>query len=176
MRNKKLKKMKPVIIYFLFLTSLFLLLISCGYHMTGSKLLPFNSITIRPVQNKTYEPRLEERLHNALSNEFINQGIEVKISGGDVDLQATITSFQLGAVGAVDETVKEQEIIMQVDIILTDKDRVTEFKTMQSPIKITFESVGDISESVANKELSTDKASREIAREIIGQIIMRYAK
>ena len=144
--------------------------------MTGSKLLPFNSITIRPVQNKTYEPRLEERLHNALSNEFINQGIEVKISGGDVDLQATVTSFQLGAVGAVDETVKEQEIIMQVDIILTDKDRVTEFKTMQSPIKITFESVGNISESVANKELSTDKASREIAREIIGQIIMRYAK
>jgi hypothetical protein len=144
--------------------------------MTGSKLLPFNSITIRPVQNKTYEPHLEERLHNALSNEFINQGIEVKISGGDVDLQATVTSFQLGAVGAVDETVKEQEIIMQVDIKLTDKDRITEFKTMQSPIKITFESVGNISESVANKEVSTDKASREIAREIIGQIIMRYAK
>jgi hypothetical protein len=144
--------------------------------MTGSKLLPFNSITIRPVQNKTYEPRLEERLHNALSNEFINQGIEVKISGGDVELQATVTSFLLGAVGAVDETVKEQEIIMQVDIKLTDKDRVTEFKTMQSPIKITFESVGGVSDSVANKELSTDKASREIAREIIGQIIMRYAK
>ncbi len=152
------------------------ILTSCGYHMTGSKLLPFNSITIRPVLNKTYEPRLEERLHNALSNEFINQGIEVKISGGDVELQATVTSFLLGAVGAVDETVKEQEIIMQADIILTDKDRVTEFKTMQSPIKITFESVGNISESVANKELSTDKASREIAREIIGQIIMRYAK
>ncbi len=176
MRNKKLKKMKPVTIYFLLLTSLFLLLISCGYHMTGSKLLPFNSITIRPVQNKTYEPRLEERLHNALSNEFINQGIEVKISGGDVDLQTTITSFQLGAIGAVDETVKEQEIIMQADIKLTDKERVTEFKTMHSPIKITFESVGNVGESVANKEVSTDKASREIAREIIGQIIMRYAK
>jgi outer membrane lipopolysaccharide assembly protein LptE/RlpB len=176
MRNKKFEKMKPVIIYFLFLTSLFLLLISCGYHMTGSKLLPFNSVTIRPVQNKTYEPRLEERLHNALSDEFIDQGIEVKTSGGDVELQAAITSFQLGAIGAVDETVKEQEIIMRVDIKLTDKDRVTEFKRMRSPIKITFESVGNVSQSVANKERATDKASREIAREIIGKIIMRYAK
>ncbi len=176
MRDRKIQKVVPAVICFLFLTSYFSLLISCGYHMTGSKLLPFNSITIRPVQNKTYEPRLEERLHNALSNEFINQGIEVKISGGDVDLQATVTSFQLGAVGAVDETVKEQEIIMQVDVKLTDKDRVTYLKTMQSPIKITFESVGGVSDSIANKELSTDKASREIAREIIGLIIMRYAK
>jgi hypothetical protein len=47
---------------------------------------------------------------------------------------------------------------------------------MSSPIKITFESAGSVAESVANKEQLTDKASREIARELIGQIIMRYAK
>lgn len=166
---------KPGLFYSLLLVSFFLI-ISCGYHMTGSKLLPFNSITIKPVQNKTYEPRLEERMHNALSNEFINQGIEVKSSGGNVELQATVINFQIGAIAAVDEKVKEQEIIMHVDIKLIDKGRITEFKSMRSPIKITFESAGLVAESVANKEQLTNKASREIAREIIGQIIMRYAK
>lgn len=151
-------------------------LASCGYHMTGSRLLPFHSITIKPVKNNTYEPGLEERLHNALSNEFINQGIEVRYSGGDVELQTTVTSFQLGAIGAVDEIVKEQELLMEVDITLTDKDRVIRFQSMQSPLKITFESTGTVSETVARKDTAADKASKEIAREIVSQIIIRYAK
>ncbi len=168
--------LKNKVLYYPAIITIVLFLVSCGYHMTGSRLLPFNSVTIKPVKNKTYEPHLEERMHNALSNEFINQGIEVRSSGGNVELQATVINFQLGAVGAVDEKVKEQEIIMQVNIKLIDKDRITEFKSMSSPIKITFESAGSVAESVANKEQLTDKASREIARELIGQIIMRYAK
>ena len=98
------------------------------------------------------------------------------MSEGNAELQTTVTVFQLGAVGAIDETVKEQELIMQVDIKLIDKGSVTEFKAMQSPIKITFESAGTVSESIANKEKATDKASREIAREVVSRIIMRYAK
>lgn len=149
---------------------------ACGYRIIGSKFLPFDSVTIRHVQNETYEPRLEEILHNALSNEFISQGIEVRKSGGDVELEATVTTFLLGAIGVVDETVREQELIMLVDIKITDEGRVTEFKAMQSPIKITFQSSGTVSEIVAYKERAMNKAGREIAKEIVGQIIIRYAK
>ncbi len=149
---------------------------SCGYRMTGSRLLPFNSVTIKPVINKTYEPGLEDSLHNALSAEFINEGIEVRASGGDVELEATVTSFLLGAVGSVDGIVKEQELIMTVDVKLTDNGRVAEFRAMQSPIKITFQSAGTVSESAAHKKTATDKAGREIAREIVSRVIMRYAE
>ena len=151
-------------------------LFSCGYHIIGSKFLPFESITIKPVQNKTYEPRLEERLHNSLSREFINQGIEVKAAGGSVSLEATVTSFQLGAIGAVDETVKEQELLMLVDIVVVDNGETTTFKNMASPIKITFQSTGTVSQSVNEKEKATDKACREIATEIVSKIILNYAK
>ena len=149
---------------------------SCGYHIIGSRSLPFRSITIKPVQNKTYEPGLEERLHNALSNEFINQGIGVNMSGGDVVLETIITIFQLGAIGAVDETVKEQELLMRADIKITDNDRVIEFKNTASPIKITFQSTGTVSESVSERERATDKACKEIATEIVSRIILNYAK
>jgi len=151
-------------------------LTSCGYRIIGSQPLPFNSITIKPVQNKTYEPGLEERLHNALSAEFINQGIEIKSGAGDVELKATVTTFVLGAIAAIDEVVKEQEIIMHVDIKMTDNERVMKFDSMQSPIKITFQSTGTVSDSAAQKEMATDKACREIAKEIVSKIIIRYAK
>lgn len=175
MRSKKQCDNKISVLYFFLLISCFLFT-SCGYQMTGSRLLPFHSITIKPVKNNTYEPGLEERLHNALSNEFISQGIEVTSSGGEVELQTTVKYFQLGSIGAVNEIVKEQELFMHVDITLTDKDRVIDFKSMHSPIKITFESTGTVSETVARKDAAADKASKEIAREIVSQIIIRYAK
>lgn len=149
---------------------------SCGYRVVGSSLLPFESINIDHVKNETYEPRLEDRLHLALSKEFINQGIAVNRTGSEVMLEATVTKFELGAIGAVDEIIKEQELVMTVDIRIVGKDKVMEFKSMQSPIKITFQTIGTVSDSVAHKETATDKACSEIAKEIVGRIIILYAK
>ncbi len=153
-----------------------LVVTSCGYSLVGSNPLPFQSIAIKHIQNDTYEPRLEERLHNALSTEFIHQGIEVTAGGGGVELQATVTTFMLGAIAAIDEIIKEQEITMQVDIKIIENDRTMEFKSMVSPIRITFQSTGTVSDSVAEKERATDKACREIAKEIVSRIIVQYAK
>ncbi len=161
--------------YCLLLTAYFFLS-SCGYRMIGSKFLPFDSIIIKPVQNKTYEPRLEEKLHNALSNEFVNQGIEVKVADASVELESTITVFELGAIGAIDEIIKEQELIMLVDMKVINDKEVTEFKAMKSPIKITFQTTGTVSESVAHKESAIDKACAEIAKEMVSKIIIKYAK
>lgn len=165
------------------LLTVFFLAVSCGYHVVGSRPLPFHTVTIEPVHNKTYEPRLEERMHQALSDEFISQGINVKSGsgGGDVVegsavIETTVTKFALGALGAVDEFVKEQEILMLVNVKATINGHVSEFKSMESPIKITFQSTGTVSESVARKERATDKACREIAREIVSRLIMIHAK
>lgn len=153
-----------------------LFIYSCGYRVVGSTLLPFESINIEHVKNETYEPRLEDRLHLALSKEFINQGIAVNAPGAEVILEATITNFTLGAVGAINETIKEQGLLMEADIRILDKGNVTEFNSMQSPIKITFQATGTVSESVVYKETAIDKACSEIAKEIVGRIILLYAK
>ncbi len=175
MKISKLKKQNSVtFILFLFVAAFSLS--SCGYKIIGSHLLPFDSISIKPVKNKTYEPRLEERLFNALSNEFISQGIKVVASGGRAELEATITRFALAAVSSVDEIVKEQTVIMDVDVSIVSNGEVIEFKSMKSPIYITFEATESISGSVANKEKVTDKASREIAKEIVSKLIIRYVK
>ena len=172
------KKLQLSFHYIFLLTAycLLLTLSSCGYHITGSRLLPFDSITIKQVQNKTYEPGLEEKLHNALSKEFISQGIEVQKASSDVELEATITTFALGSIGAINDKIKEQSIILKVYIKLVDHGDITEFKTMDSPIKITYQTTGTVVESVARKERAAQKACDEIAKEIVGRIILKYAK
>lgn len=149
---------------------------SCGYRVVGSSLLPFDSIKIAHVENKTYEPRIEDKLHLALSKEFTNLGIAVNAADFKVVLEAVVTSFKLGAVGAVDEIIKEQELIIITDIRILENGNVSEFKGMQSPIKITYQTTGTVSEAAARKDAAIDKACREIAKEIVGRIILKYAK
>jgi len=129
-----------------------------------------------PVRNETYEPRIEEKLHRSLAREFITQGIEVVSEGGDIVIEPVVRSFRLGAIGAINEIVKEQEIFMDVDFIIHDRDRTMSFSSINSPIKITFNAAGSVSESVIEKEYATEKACREIAKEIVGRILLVYAK
>ena len=148
----------------------------CGYQLIGSRTMPFGSVTIHPVMNKTYEPRLEDRLHSAFSMEFIAQGINVKHSGGDIGLETAVTAFELSAFAAIGDKVQEQEITMKVDIKITEKGKITELKSIQSPIKITFQSAGTLTNTGVEKEKAIEKACTEIAREIISKIIIMYAK
>ncbi len=177
MKNKKGESRNQAVIFLKAMVLVLVLFIySCGYRVVGSTFLPFESINIKHVKNETYEPRLEEKMHLALSKEFINQGITVNTSASEVELEATIISFELGAVGAVDETIKEQELIMSANIRIYDNGSIMEFNLIQSPIKITFQTTGTVSESVAQKETAIDKACSEIAKEIVGRIILKYAK
>ncbi len=177
MKNKKYKvKNFSCFVFYLLLLTYYFLLSSCGYQMVGSRHLPFNSVTIKPIQNKTYEPRLEEKLHKALSEEFISQGINVITSNGDVTIETRITIFELGAIAAINESVREQTITMKVDVKIIDKERVIEFNSMESPIKITFQTAGTVTDSVIQKERAIEKACREIASEIVGKMVLRYAE
>ncbi len=176
MGNWQCGSRKTVAFNFILLCSMFLLLSSCGYNMVGSRFLPFDSINIKHIDNRTYEPRLEEKLHNALSEEFINQGIKAEGPSADITLDVVITRFELGAIGAVDESVREQQIIMLVDIKVIDKDDVIEFNSMGSPVLITFQTTGTVLQTVDLRDRATIKASREIAKDIVSRIIMNYAK
>ena len=163
-------------IFFIFFTLLLFVHYSCGYSIIGSKYLPFDSVTIKPVSNKTYEPLLEDSLHSALSREFIVQGINLVTADGDINIEAVITNFDLSAIGAVDERVKEQMIVMIVDFRIIDDGKVTEFRGLGSPIRITFQSEGSVTEAVANKKRAIDKTSAEIAKEFVSKIVLKYAK
>ncbi len=101
---------------------------------------------------------------------------QARAAGGDIHIEAVITAFELRAIGAVDERVKEQMIDINIDFRIIDDGRVTEFKAIKPPVKITFQSEGSVVDAVAHKERAIEKASSEIAKEIVSKIVIKYAK
>jgi len=175
MKNREVKGFLLLTFYFLLLTSYFSLF-SCGYQLIGAGRLPFHSVTIMPVKNNTHEPNLEEKLHIALSKEFIARDIEVVAHGGDIELTATVTTFELSPIAAREEMVQEQAITMRADIRIVNKGRVIEFSSIESPMKITFQAVGSVREAAIEKEKAAEKACAEIAKELLSRLIIRYVK
>ncbi len=61
--------------------------LGCGYAIHNKASLPFRAIKIGKIENKTLEPKLQDRLYRALTEEFLKQGVDVnpvaayKISG-----------------------------------------------------------------------------------------------
>ncbi len=173
-RTLNKKQLLHIFLYFLLLSSQFLVS-SCGYQVIGTRSLPFNSVTIKPIINKTFEPRLEERLHMALSKEFIRHGISI-VPNGDIELATSIIRFDLGEIAVVDERVKEQSIIMRVDIKVTPGGEKAELLSIEPPIQITFPTAGSVNEAVIQKQKAIEKACAEIARELMGRLIIRYVQ
>ena len=54
------------------------LLSGCGYSVHRQSDLPFSEIQIGTIENKTLEPKLQDKLHTALTEEFMQNGIMVK--------------------------------------------------------------------------------------------------
>jgi len=158
---------------------LFFALYGCGYHLVGSSSIPFDTILVLPVQNKTHEPLLEDVMYHALSSEFISQGIRV-VSTGQRDtktrLETVIRSFSVNTIAASDNTVKEQSIMMEVDFRLIEGRRVMEFISVRPPINITFQATGSVTEAVIEKQRAMERAAQEIAKELVSRIALRYAE
>jgi len=147
--------------------------------MVGSTSFPFSKVVIKEVINKTYEPGLEEAMHNALSREFILHGIGVtsKETGeGIPQLETVIKVFAVNTIAVSDNKVVEQALLIQVDFRFIDNKRITEFRSISSPINVTFQTTGDISQAVVEKQKAIERLSTEVAKELVSRLAMRYAK
>lgn len=156
------------------------LIVSCGYHFVGSEPMPFESITIAPVINRTYEPRLEETLHRALSEAFIEQGVQVVGRGGDYHLSSLIREFKTITESevqsdALDRGVPvEQSVTMNVNFILTGIEKKVRYGGIDNPYKFNYDATGSVQSAVTLKEADIRRVCREIALELITRIMLEH--
>ena len=106
----------------------FLLLVGCGYQLTGSKThLPpgITSIAIPTFANQTFEPGVEIQFTRAFLNDFI-QDRRVKVvdkAQADSVLEGTIKSFSItSSAYNADGFVLEYQATMVVDLVLKSRD------------------------------------------------------
>src|SRR5208283_2280870 len=109
--------------FFLLFTFYFLLLTcflsGCGYTIQTRANLPFETIAVGKIENKTSEPKLQDRLHETLAETFSQYGFGVS-SGARYRLQGDIYRFELLPTAEVNLTATQYQIIILGSFSLID--------------------------------------------------------
>lgn len=162
-------------LYILSSMLLALCICGCGYTIHGKTYLPFNEIYIERVENKTLEPKLQDRFHRVMTEEFLKQGINVN-SSADYRLSGTINFFEINVLAERNVAV-EYEVVMKGDFKLIGPSGYTkEIKDVGSPFIVSFPGSGMLEDVLAGKELASEKALRDMATEIVGILIYSVKK
>jgi len=145
----------------------------CGYSLRNRASLPFQAIQIVRIENKTVEPKLQDRLYKALTEEFLKEGIAVSPQAG-YKLSCTIYNFELKLLAEKSNVATDYEVIIKGNFVLTDPSgKKKEFKDIGAPFIISFAGSGPLDELLASKEVASDRAIRDMATEIVGVLIYR---
>ncbi|MEW6162845.1 MAG: LPS assembly lipoprotein LptE [Nitrospirota bacterium] len=138
--------------------------------------MPFDSIQIERIENKTLEPKLQDRLHKAITEEFLRHGITVYHDAG-YKLSGTINLFELHVLSEKKDIAVEYEAVIKGDFRLTGPSGDTkDFKNIGSPFIVSFSGSGLLEDVLALKELASEKAVRDMAMEIVAILIYPVRK
>ena len=143
----------------------------CGYTLQGRSSLPFDAIAIERIENNTVEPKLEDQLYTALTQEFLRKGIAVNPDAGH-RLSGIINRFDLRILSEKSDIAAEYQVIMKGVFRLTDPSGNTrEFKDISPPFIVSFSGFGPLEVLIASKEQASKKAIGDIAMQIVAALL-----
>ena len=147
------------------------MLSGCGYSVYTKSSLPFDAIHIDRFENRTSQPKLEDKLLRSLTEEFVQQGIAV-YSHAQYRLSGVIKHYDVRMLSQKSGSAAEYEVIIESDCKLFEpsgEKRI--FKDIGSPFIVSFPSSGTLEEMVASKDLALDRALQEISKEIVALLM-----
>jgi len=150
-----------------------IMLPGCGYNIYRQGNLPFTEIEIGLIDNRTFEPKLQDKLHAALSEEFVKHGIAVK-SGGATKISAVIHVFAMTILSEKQDFTTEYRVDIHTDFIVEDKNKKrAEHKNISSPFIVSLTTPDDLGRLLGMKELAEKRAMEDIAMRIVGVLVYK---
>ncbi len=151
-----------------------LVLSGCGYSIHTSSSFPFDSVRIGRIVNVTSEPKLQDKLTIALTEEFLRHGIQVSHSSPNV-LTGTITDFRLRILSERGEFATEYEAVINGNFTFTDSEGKTRvLRNISSPFIESFsgeKATGSVAQIVSAKENTAETALRGLSMIIVSELI-----
>lgn len=148
-----------------------LYLSGCGYRVQRRASLPFTEIKIGLIENRTFEPKLQDKLHRALTEEFLKQGLIVS-PAAERTLTGVINTFQMNSISEKNGITIEYNVVVNADFTIVDGEgKVTEKKSISSPFIVSFTGSQDMGSLIASREAAEEKAARDIALEVAGALL-----
>jgi outer membrane lipopolysaccharide assembly protein LptE/RlpB len=155
------------------LLSMILIVTGCGYRIHGHSSLPFTEINIGQIENKTLQPKLQDKLQRVLTEEFLKQGIKVS-PAAELKLSGTVHKFSMAGLSEKKGTTVEYTIDIVADFKLIDREgSVRETKNIKSPFIVSFTSSNELGMLLSNRDLAEEKALADIAAQLVGALIFK---
>ena len=88
--------------------------------MQGRDTLPFTSVKIGKIENRTFEPKLEDKFQKALADELIRNGIMISKTGHVIS--GAIDDLKLRPLAEEEGVASEYEVIIKARFFLTSPD------------------------------------------------------
>ena len=155
----------------LVLLALILLIAGCGYTVYNRASLPFTEIRIGNIENLTLEPKLQDKLHQALVEEFAKYGIAVTPGAAPV-ISVVLQNFTMVSLSEKNDITVEYRFIIEADFTYQDsKGKIQEIKGRGLPFIVSFSGSGAIPDLLANKTVAERQAMSDLAKSIIGTLI-----
>ncbi len=147
-------------------------LANCGYEPIRHTQLPYKSISIKSVENRTLEPGLQDRFWKVFTEESVLRGVSVVRHGGDAQLSITFRDYKLNTISIKNDLSAEYRISLKADVRITAQgETVVEQRGMESEFLETFSASGGIQEIQARRDEATDKAIRSLSERILGLLL-----
>ncbi|MEW5744405.1 MAG: LptE family protein [Nitrospirota bacterium] len=158
----------------LLLTSCFLLLAfflyGCGYTLHTRAQLPFDTIAVGRIENKTFEPKLQDRFNRVLVDTFAEYGYRLSPSARYL-LEGEIAEFELTPRSEQALVATQYEVIIRAAFRLIDRETGRAIPLVAgSPFITYFSTTGKLENVLAQKEVSTVSAMRNLSQELVRQI------
>jgi len=152
----------------------FLLLMSgCGYSIHPQSALPAKEVEIGLIENMTVEPKLQDKLQRALTEEFMKQGIRVG-RGAEYRITGAVNSFDLVSLSEKGGITVEYRVMVSAEFRLLNREgRVIEVKNISAPFIVSLTDPGDLGNLLALKDTAEERAMADIAMEIVGALIFK---
>lgn len=143
----------------------------CGYTLQSRTTLPFDSIEIQGIENKTVEPKLQDMFYRAVTEEFLKYGVSVQ-SHADYKLSGTIDHYKLNVLSERSGVAVEYEVIIRGDFRLVGPSgNARNIKNIGSPFIVSFPVSGPLEDALAFKEVASERAVRDMAMEVVAAFI-----
>jgi len=140
-------------------------LFGCGYTLQSRTALPFNAIQIEGIENRTVEPKLQDKFYRAITEEFLKYGVSVQ-PGAGYKLSGTINRYELHVLS------ERRDVAVKGDFKFVGPSGETrEVKDIGSPFIVSFPVSGALESALAFKELASERAIRDMAMEVAAALI-----
>ena len=171
--TSSLRKHLPYLTCYSLLAACCLSLLSgCGYSLHSRSGLPFHSISIGKIANKTFEPKLQDRMQTALADELIKSGFNIAGDSGH-RIDGVLNTFELKTLSEKSGTAVEYEVIVKGDLRLTGPSGEIKALRGSGAFIISFTSTESLQGVIALKEQATERALRDLSSEIVASIIYK---